>query len=162
MRFMLLAALVVGLDQLSKLWILKNFVLYESQVVIPEFFNLTLVMNRGAAFGFLAGVESAWRHYFFLILGSVALIILVIAWIRIRHVQALYGTALPLIAGGALGNMIDRLQHGAVVDFFDVYVGSYHWPAFNIADSAIFVGVFLFLIGNVLESRAEKKALKMP
>ena len=149
---------VVGLDQWTKVLTVKHFALYESQEVIPGFFNLTYLTNKGAAFGFLADVEGAWRHYFFLTLAAVALVILVIAWIRLRKEHPGYGPALALIAGGAIGNVIDRVRLGAVVDFLDFYVGSYHWPAFNVADSAIFVGVFLFLISNFLEERQRKRA----
>ncbi len=119
MRFLLLATLMMVVDQLTKLWVLNNFALYESLELIPGFFNLTLVMNRGAAFGFLAGVDGAWRHYFFLVLGVVALVVLVVAWLRLRQAHHLYASALPMIAGGAVGNLIDRLRHGAVVEDLD-------------------------------------------
>lgn len=152
-----LVLLVVGLDQLTKLWIVKSFLLYESLEVIPGFLNLTYLTNKGAAFGFLAGVTSAWRHYFFLVLASVALVLLVVAWFRMRKDHLFYGPALALIAGGAIGNVIDRVRLGAVVDFLDFYVGGHHWPAFNVADSAITVGVVLFLVTNYLEERQRKR-----
>lgn len=151
-----LVLLVIGLDQLTKIWIVKSFLLYESLEIIPGFFNLTYLTNKGAAFGFLAGVTAAWRHYFFLVLASVALIILTVAWFRIRKDHPFYGPALALIAGGAIGNLIDRVRLGAVVDFLDFYVASYHWPAFNVADSAITIGVALFLVANYLEERQKK------
>lgn len=148
---------VIVLDQFTKILTVNNFALYESLEIIPGFFNLTYLTNKGAAFGFLAGVEAAWRHYFFLILASIALVLLVVAWFRLRKEHRFYGPALALIAGGAIGNVIDRVRLGAVVDFLDFYVAGYHWPAFNVADSAIFVGVFLFLLSNYLEERQKKK-----
>jgi len=148
---------VVGFDQLTKVWVVKSFQLYESLDVIPGFFSLTYLTNKGAAFGFLAGVTSVWRHYFFLILVSVALVLIVIAWFRMRNDHRFYGPALALIAGGAIGNAIDRIRLGAVVDFLDFYVAGHHWPAFNVADSAICVGVALFLLANFLEERQKKQ-----
>ena len=145
--------LVVGLDQFTKILTVNNFALYESLEIVPGFFSLTYLTNKGAAFGFLASVDSSWRHYFFLILASVALVLLLIAWFRLRKEHRFYGPALALIAGGAIGNVIDRVRLGAVVDFLDFYVAGHHWPAFNVADSAISVGVALFLLANYLEER---------
>ena len=152
-----LLLLVVVLDQLTKLWIVKSFQLYESLEIIPAFFNLTYLTNKGAAFGFLAGVTSVWRHYFFLVLASVALVLIGFAWFRMRKDHRFYGPALALIAGGAIGNVIDRVRLGAVVDFLDFYVAGHHWPAFNVADSAITVGVALFLLANFLEERQKRQ-----
>jgi len=151
-----LLLLVIVLDQLTKIWVVKSFHLYESLEIIPNFFSLTYLTNKGAAFGFLAGVTAAWRHYFFLILASVALVLICIAWFRMRKDHPFYGPALALIAGGAIGNVIDRVRFGAVVDFLDFYVAGHHWPAFNVADSAITVGVALFLLANFLEERQKK------
>jgi len=152
--FLVLA--VVVLDQLTKLLVVNSFRLHESLVIIPNFFNLTYLTNKGAAFGFLAGVTSAWRHYFFLILVSVALVLLCIAWFRMRKDHRFYGPALAMIAGGAIGNVIDRVRFGAVVDFLDFHVAGHHWPVFNVADSAITVGVAFFLLANILEERQKK------
>ncbi|MBL4902884.1 MAG: lipoprotein signal peptidase [Desulfocapsa sp.] len=151
-----LVLVVVVLDQLTKFLVLKNFHLYESIVIIPNFLNLTYLTNKGAAFGFLAGVTAAWRHYFFLILASVALVLLCFAWFRMRKDHRFYGPALAMIAGGAIGNVIDRVRFGAVVDFLDFHVAGHHWPVFNVADSAITVGVALFLLANILEERQKK------
>jgi signal peptidase II len=149
---------VIVLDQLTKAWIMKSFALYESMEIIPGFFSLTYLTNKGAAFGFLAGVDSIRRHYFFLILASIALVLLLIAWFRMREDHRFYGPALALIAGGAIGNVIDRVRLGSVVDFLDFYVAGHHWPAFNVADSAITIGVALFLLTNILEERQKKKS----
>ena len=157
MLSLFLLLLVVVLDQLTKVWTVKCFALYESMEIIPGFFSLTYLTNKGAAFGFLAGVDAAWRHYFFLILVSIALVLLLVAWFRMRNDHRFYGPALALIAGGAIGNVIDRVRLGAVVDFLDFYVAGHHWPAFNVADSAIAVGVTLFLLTNVLEERQKKE-----
>ena len=91
-----------------------------------------------------------------MILASVALVLLMVAWFRLRKEHRFYGPALALIAGGAIGNVIDRVRLGAVVDFLDFYVAGHHWPAFNVADSAILVGVVLFLLSNYLEERQKK------
>lgn len=152
-----LLILVVVLDQLTKNWIVKSFHLYDVMEVIPNFFNLTYLTNKGAAFGILAGVTSMWRHYFFLVLASVALVLLAIAWKRMQKDHPFYGPALALIAGGAIGNVIDRIRLGEVVDFLQFYVADYYWPAFNVADSAITVGVAIFLLANILEEKQKKK-----
>lgn len=144
---------VIATDQVTKGWIVQAFHLYDSQEVIPGLFNLVYVQNTGAAFSFLADAEGPWRHYFFLGIGIVALIGLTIAHYNLKKDHRLYSVALALIAGGAAGNLVDRVRLGAVVDFLDFYIGSYHWPAFNVADSAICVGAALFLIINVLETR---------
>jgi signal peptidase II len=163
-RFLAIIAAVVGIDQGTKLWIVSTFALYESREIIPGLLNLTYLTNKGAAFGFLAGQSGAWRHYLFLVLGTVALVVIAFAWARLRHAHPLYTIALPLIAGGAIGNLIDRVRLGSVVDFLDVHSQGYHWPAFNVADSAISIGVAVFFIANILEGvkakREEKKGQK--
>lgn len=154
-RFLAIVAAVVLFDQLTKLWVLHSFALYDSREIIPGFFSLTYLTNKGAAFGFLAGQTGAWRHYLFLVLGISALVVIVIAWFRMQQSHWLYAVSLPLIGGGAIGNLIDRVRYGAVVDFLDVYIGTYHWPAFNVADSAICVGVTFFLVANILEAKGK-------
>ncbi|PKN15637.1 MAG: signal peptidase II [Deltaproteobacteria bacterium HGW-Deltaproteobacteria-3] len=124
---------VVVLDQATKALIMERFAMFELLPVIPGLFNLTYLTNTGAAFGMLAGAQTIWRQVFFVGVAVLAL-----------------GVAIGLIAGGAVGNLIDRLRFGAVVDFLDFYVGSHHWPAFNVADSAICVGVGLFILGSLL------------
>ena len=157
MIYITLMAITVIADQLTKAWVLSSFQLYESREVIPDFFNLVYVTNTGAAFSMLADVDSVWKHYFFLGIGGVAVTGLTIAWFRMRKESTLYGVALALICGGAVGNLIDRVRFGSVVDFLDFHLGGYHWPAFNIADSAICIGAGLFLVVNILESRKQKK-----
>ena len=140
--------LVVLLDQASKLWIVGHFSLYESLPVIPGLFNLTYLTNTGAAFGMLAGEQGVWRQVFFVGVAVVALAAIGFLYRKLRAASVWYAVALGLIAGGAVGNLIDRLRLGSVIDFLDVYVGVHHWPAFNLADSAITVGVAIFLLIN--------------
>jgi signal peptidase II len=146
-----IAALVIIIDQLTKLWIMTNFALYEQQNVIPGLFDLVYVTNTGAAFGFLAGSKNLLRQLFFVGVAIVALVVIVYAYGHLKKQGKIFVYALGLIGGGAIGNLIDRLRFGSVVDFLDFYLGSYHWPAFNAADSAITVGVGLFLLGTLLQ-----------
>ncbi len=156
MPYFIIAASAVFFDQLTKAWVLGSFNLYESKEVIPGLFNLVYVTNSGAAFSILADVNSPWTHYFFLGVGAVAVVGLTIAWFKMRAENRLYGIAFGLICGGAVGNLIDRLRFGSVIDFLDFYIKGYHWPAFNIADSAICAGAGLFLIVNILQARKLK------
>jgi len=135
--------LVIVFDQISKI-LADNYLLYQKSVELVPMFNLTLVYNKGAAFSFLAD-QGGWQRWFFLVLTS-AVSIFIYLWIRkLKPYQVLQYTALALILGGAIGNLIDRAIYGHVIDFLDVYYQQYHWPAFNIADSAIFVGAFLLI-----------------
>jgi signal peptidase II len=141
-----IAALVLLIDQLTKITIVRLFSYGESQAV-TSFFNLVLVYNKGAAFSFLS-TESGWQRYFFTALGIAAA--LFITFLLKRHAgQRMFCTALALILGGAIGNVIDRIAYGHVIDFLDFYVRNWHWPAFNIADSAICVGAVLFVIDEL-------------
>ncbi len=153
--FFIIASVVV-IDQLTKLWIMASFQLYEHYVIIPDFFNLVYITNTGAAFGFLAGDQTTWRQVFFVTVAIIALIVITIMYRHVRDRGKLFVTSLGLIAGGAIGNLIDRVRFGAVVDFLDFYIKSYHWPAFNIADSAISVGVGLFLLASVFDSDSSR------
>jgi signal peptidase II len=144
---------VVALDQLSKWFIVANFLLHDSREVIPGFFSLTYITNTGAAFGILAGQHSTLRQVFFVAVAGVALAVIILGWRQLCGEQRLMPHALGLIAGGAVGNLIDRLRFGAVIDFLDFYVQDHHWPAFNVADAAITVGVGLFLLGSMLDGR---------
>ena len=141
-RWLALATIVVLLDQASKVWVLGAFRLAEHRVVTP-FFNLVLVFNPGASFSFLADA-GGWQKWLF-----VGLALGISAWLLslLRHHahERLLPAALSLILGGAIGNVIDRLRFDAVVDFLDFHLAGYHWPAFNVADSAITVGVALML-----------------
>jgi len=143
-RWLWLAAAIVVVDQLSKFAILRSLSFGERIAVVPGLFDLTLVYNRGAAFSFLAGA-SGWQRWFFTGLGIAAAIFIV--WLLARHgSQRLFAFALALILGGAIGNVIDRVVHGQVVDFLLVYWQRWHWPAFNVADSGITVGAVLLIV----------------
>ncbi|KHD07293.1 peptidase A8 [Candidatus Thiomargarita nelsonii] len=140
-----LSLLVVILDQVTKVWISANLALYQSIVVLP-FFNLTLLHNEGAAWSILA-TAGGWQRWFLSGLAIVISGVLMIWLSRLKRQQRWLACALALILGGALGNVIDRVIYGYVVDFIDVYYNhEWHWPAFNIADSAISVGAVMLLI----------------
>lgn len=137
-----IALLIILLDQFSKTLILGNFQLGDSRYV-TSFFNVVRVHNTGAAFSFLAGA-SGWQRWFFVGLGAVATIF--ITWMLRRHgQQTLFASALTLILGGAIGNVVDRLLHGYVVDFIQVHWGGWYFPSFNIADCAITLGAILLI-----------------
>lgn len=142
-----LATIIILFDQISKITITKLFA-YAESLSITSFFNLTLVYNKGAAFSFLAA-ESGWQRYFFTAIGLIAAAY--ITYLLKRHAtQKLFCAALAMIMGGALGNVIDRLLYGHVIDFLDFhYQEIYHFPAFNIADSAIVVGAALFILDEL-------------
>lgn len=146
---------VVIVDQLSKWRVISTFMLYESREVIPGFFNLTYIRNSGAAFGFLSGDHGMWRQVLFVVIALAALVFMFSAFSYFRQQGGLFVYALGLIGGGAVGNLIDRLRFGSVIDFLDVYVKGYHWPAFNVADSAICLGVGMFLLGSYFHSDKE-------
>jgi signal peptidase II len=136
----LTVAATVVLDQVTKALIIHNMSLYETVEVIPGLFNIVYWRNPGAAFGILKGGGMARV----LLLAGLSILAIVTIGILLRHAEdTLTRAALSLIAGGAVGNLIDRLRFGGVVDFLDFHLGRYHWPAFNVADSAIMVGVFL-------------------
>lgn len=146
-----LAALVLVFDQASKLWADGALELYERIELLPGF-NLTLVYNRGAAFSLLSDA-AGWQRWFF---AAFAIIIsaVILVWLRrvVRN-DRLQAGGLTLVLGGALGNVWDRLVHGHVIDFIDLYYGDWHWPAFNIADSAITLGVVLLLAETLFVRR---------
>jgi signal peptidase II len=142
-----IAAIVILCDQLSKIAIAKMFVLGQ-EMAITSFFNLVLAYNRGAAFSFL-GNESGWQRYFFTAIGVVA-VAFIIQQLRRNPGQRMFCWALSLIMGGAIGNVIDRLAYGHVIDFLDFHHRSFgHFPAFNVADSAITLGAALFIFDEL-------------
>jgi signal peptidase II len=141
-----LSAAVVILDQLSKHWVVGAFSFAESRP-LASFFNLVLAHNSGAAFSFLAGA-GGWQRLFFIAVATVASA--VILYLLRKHArQTLFSLALSLVLGGALGNLIDRIRWGYVVDFLDFHYGGYHWPAFNVADMAITGGVLLLVLDSL-------------
>ena len=148
-----IALIVIVLDQISKTVILGMFQLDGSHTV-TSFFNVVRVHNTGAAFSFLAGA-AGWQRWFFIGLGAVAAVVII--WMLRRHGgQRLFSWALSLILGGALGNVIDRLLHGYVVDFIQVHYRSWYFPSFNVADSAITVGAGLLILDELLRVRRSR------
>ncbi|OAI15763.1 signal peptidase II [Methylomonas koyamae] len=144
LKWLWLSALVLVLDQASKLAIDAHFQLYESIPLLPNF-NLTYARNTGAAFSFLAQA-GGWQRWLFAGLAVVMSGIISVWLYRLKRHEPLMAWALSLVLGGAVGNLIDRVAYGYVIDFLDVYYQDWHWPAFNIADSAICVGVGLMLL----------------
>lgn len=153
---MLVVLIVVGivlLDQITKLAVILRFGLGEYITVIPGFFDLRYVRNTGAAWGMLAG------YGIFLILLSIVMLVLIYLYRR----QFLYDSNLHKVAGGLMtagiiGNLVDRIKWGYVIDFLDFYAGSSHFPAFNVADSAICIGVSLYILSQVLDARRSRQA----
>jgi signal peptidase II len=150
----LIAGAVVLLDQLTKVYIDRTFNLYDSLTVVPNFFDITYLRNKGAAFGILA--DSAMRVPFFIGVSLLAVVIILWYFRQLPPEQTGQQVGLSLILGGALGNLVDRVRLGEVIDFLDVHWYRYHWPAFNVADSAICVGVGLLLFCMWRMERREK------
>jgi signal peptidase II len=148
--FYVIALLVFAADQWSKAWILRSLAWEQSKPVIGDFFSLTLTQNTGGAWGFLPS-----GNLLFIIFASIAVIALLVAYHRLAQVPLLVGAALALALGGALGNLLDRLRYRYVVDFFDFHAGRFHWPIFNIADSAITLGIALLLLHFLQTARAD-------
>ncbi|SFN20473.1 signal peptidase II [Dokdonella immobilis] len=153
LSWLLLSVAIVIADQLSKLAILAHFQLHETLPLIPGLLNLTLAFNDGAAFSFLQNA-GGWQRWFFTVLAFGVSAVLVV-WLR-RTSRGDWRTALPLslVVGGAIGNVIDRVRLGHVVDFIDVHYAGWSFPAFNVADSAISVGAVLLLFFGLFGSKA--------
>ncbi len=150
-----LSVIVVILDQLTKNIALNVLEPYQPVAVMPVF-NWTLMFNTGAAFSFLHDA-GGWQRWFFALV-AVIVSIVIIAWMkRLQDNEKGQAIALAMILGGAVGNVIDRLYLGHVIDFIDVYYKNAHWPAFNLADSAISLGVAIIVIDSLRQMRAEKK-----
>jgi signal peptidase II len=153
--FTIIAALVIVIDQATKLYIDRVMDLHTSITVIDKFFNITYMRNKGAAFSFLANFN--YRIPFFILISVVAILVILSVVYRLRPEQKFAAVSLALIFAGALGNLIDRIRLGEVIDFLDAHWYEHHWPAFNVADSAICVGVFLLAIDMYLEEKRQKK-----
>ncbi len=153
--FLVVAVFVILLDQLTKGWIIATMRLHEFYPVIDGFFNIVYVRNPGAAFGFLAGASPLFRSVFFLAvtLAAILLILHYLKQTRLEEIPLVW--SLALILAGAVGNLIDRIRFGEVVDFLDVYVGAHHWPAFNVADASISTGAAVLVIA-LLARRKER------
>lgn len=155
-RWLPLAGFIIALDQVTKAWIVKHFDYAESVELLPVL-NITLRYNTGAAFSFLADA-SGWQRWFFAVL-AIAVVGGIVVWLRRMdgRSHARLALSLSLILAGAIGNVIDRLRLGHVVDFIHAHWNDAHFPAFNVADSAITIGAILMLLDAYLESRREKR-----
>jgi signal peptidase II len=149
--FAAISATGLLLDQASKLQINRTMSLYQSIPVIDGCFNIFYIRNQGAAFSFLS--QASWRLPFFIAVSLIASAVILVAFGRLRNDQRLAQASLAMIFSGAVGNLIDRVRLGEVIDFLDVYWKSYHWPAFNVADSLICVGVALLALDMLREER---------
>lgn len=148
-RLVLVSGSIIIVDQVSKYILKINLALHDHIVVLDNFFNITHVLNPGGAFGFFAGKSPEIRKFIFLFLSSLVALFVLWFYKKCAETYIFLSYGLALIFGGAIGNLIDRFLYGKVVDFLDFYIGSAHWPAFNIADSAISVGMGI-LIGHIL------------
>ena len=151
LRWYALAAIVLGLDYATKIVVLHSFAPGERLAIAP-FFNLVLVFNTGAAFSFLATAQG-WQTFLFAAIAVVASV--VIGFLIVKNEgKSLFCSGLALILGGALGNLYDRLVYGKVVDFLDFHAAGWHWPAFNVADSAITVGAAILIVESFLQKQS--------
>lgn len=148
------AAAILVIDQITKLAVYNTMQPWTGKPIIPGFFNLVHVLNKGAAWGFLDDESINWQRPMFIAIGLAA--VAVIAWMlrTIRDKDKWMITGLGMIAGGAVGNAIDRIWLGSVIDFLDFYIGGYHWPAFNVADSALTVGAGCIIISMLFNKKA--------
>ncbi len=151
LKWLWLSLLVIVLDQLTKLWASSALSYGDPLAILPSF-NLTLMFNTGAAFSFL-NQAGGWQRWLFAFIALVVSAVLLLWMRRLNRSERWLAIALALVLGGALGNLIDRLYLGYVIDFVDVYYDKWHWPAFNVADSAIFIGVVMLIIDSL---RGEK------
>jgi signal peptidase II len=142
---------VVILDIVTKDYIITHFPLYSSRPIIPGLFNLVHIQNKGVAFGILGGAAPVWRDVLLLLFPIVAMSGILIFAFSFPQQKMGFLIALGGILGGALGNLIDRLRYQGVIDFVDIYWGQYHWPAFNVADSAISLGVLFLVFGYMIK-----------
>lgn len=152
----LLSLAIVVLDQVTKVYVMETMRLHESIPVIANFFSITYIRNPGAAFGFLSTSSSSFRFVFFGITSVFAVGLLGTILVRMPKDDWVGRLSVAGILGGAIGNLLDRLRYGEVIDFLDFYINGYHWPAFNVADSAITVGVVFLILHFALEKEPEK------
>ena len=152
--FSAIAIAGIIVDQLTKIAIDRSMKLFDSITIIEHFFHITYVRNKGAAFSFLS--NASWRLPFFIAVSIIAALIILVAFRKLRDDQKLAHVSLAMIFSGAVGNLIDRLRMGEVIDFLDAHWYQHHWPAFNVADSMICIGVFLLALDMILEEKRMK------
>jgi signal peptidase II len=153
---------IVVLDQITKTHIMRTMRLHESIPIIPSFFSLTYIRNPGAAFGILASSSNGFRLLFFGLTSLFALGLLGTIFFRLRQDDWIGQLSIAGILGGAIGNLLDRVRFGEVIDFLDFYVETYHWPAFNVADAAISVGVCFLIVHFALEKKDTEPVAERP
>jgi len=153
-RLMIIAGSVILADQLTKALIMAQLPLYE-RIGVTSFFNITHVLNPGGAFGMFAQQSPAVRQFFFLFVSSLVSVGLLWFYAQVAREYRFLSMGLAGIFGGAVGNLIDRFRFGQVVDFLDFYIGAYHWPAFNVADSAICIGMGILFYHVILNKIPE-------
>lgn len=152
----LLVAFIFALDQYTKHLVVASWNLGESLPVIPGFFSLTYLRNRGGAFGLFSDLPETWRVAFFVVFAIATVAALIWMLRTTARNDVLQRLALTAVIGGAAGNLYDRVRYGEVVDFLDVYVRDWHWPAFNVADSFISCGVVLLLLSSLMPARRDE------
>lgn len=158
LKWLWLSVIVFALDLATKLWASSALSLYE-RMPMTSFFNITLAHNSGAAFSFLADA-GGWQRWFFTAVAVIVSAVIVVWLKRLPANEKLQACGLALVLGGAIGNVLDRVMHGYVVDFLDFYYGDYHWPAFNVADMAIVGGAILLIWHSLFCQPKENKAAK--
>lgn len=157
-RYFLLGFLslaIVVLDQVTKVYVMETMRLHESIPVVANFFSITYIRNPGAAFGFLSSSSSSFRFVFFGLTSIFAVGLLGTILVRMPKDDWMGRLSVAAILGGAIGNLLDRVRYGEVIDFLDFYINGYHWPAFNIADSAITVGVVFLILHFAFEKHPD-------
>lgn len=154
--FAAIAIIGITIDQITKIAVDRSMQLFDSIPILEHFFHLTYVRNKGAAFSFLS--NASWRLPFFITVSAIAALVILIAFRKLRDDQKLAHISLAMIFSGAVGNLIDRIRLGEVIDFLDAHWYRHHWPAFNVADSLICVGVFLLAIDMMREEKRMKAA----
>jgi signal peptidase II len=155
--YFLIPIVVLVLDRVTKVLVEARFLLYESKAIIPGFFDLTHTRNTGVAVGLFANSDSPWVPYLLMLTATTALIAILLYSLRQPVENWKLQLGLMLVLGGAAGNLYDRINYGYVIDFLDVFYGTYHWPTFNVADSAITIGIG-FLLLEVLHKPSVEEA----
>ena len=145
--------IILLLDRGTKLYVSSIMLLHDSFPVIDGFFSITYIRNPGAAFGFLANASHTFLSLFFVVVSAIAIVLLLLLIKNMKDEQPLFTFSLSLILGGAVGNLIDRVCYGEVIDFLDLHLMSYHWPAFNVADTSITVGAVILVYQLIVKKR---------
>jgi signal peptidase II len=155
--FCLIAGLILVADQMTKQMVIESIPLNRGVDLVPGFLDLVHVRNPGAAFGIMSGADWDFRKLFFIVVSVAALTVILSLFVTSRQLPVRLLVGYALFFGGALGNLVDRVRYGEVIDFLDMHWGPYHWPAFNVADSALCVGVGLFALHILLTREKENR-----